>query len=110
LIFEHRPTRGQTLEQQNVDRTACHEGRLSKPGMIRLLCLQPSKPAYQPELSPMLGVEWSLLLGARARGNAEVRRLHELYDAYQVSNSNDSAQPAYRVLGCFAVQLPTDLS
>jgi hypothetical protein len=51
----------------------------------------------------------------RSSGSKQLLRAFEMMDGVrlggnQVSNSNDSAQPAYRVLGCFAVQIPTDLS
>ena len=38
-------------------------GQLPRPGLIPLSYMQPSKPWYQREPSPMLRVEWSLLAG-----------------------------------------------
>jgi len=56
------PMKGQTPEQEYADRAACHNWAVTQTGFDpSLLYMQPSKPGYQREPSPMLRVEWSLL-------------------------------------------------
>jgi hypothetical protein len=77
------PMKGQTPEQQNADRAACHEWAVAQTG-------------YDPSgvfAAQQAGVPMRTITNATrrmvtpggiggARGNAEVRRLNELYDAY----------------------------
>jgi hypothetical protein len=77
------PMRGQTLEQQNADRAACHDWAVAQTG-------------YDPSLvfaAQQAGVPTRTIANVTrrmvtpggiggARGNAEVRRLNDLYDAY----------------------------
>jgi hypothetical protein len=77
------PMKGQTLEQQNADRAACHDWAVAQTG-------------YDPSgvfAAQQAGVPMSTITNATrrmvtpggiggARGNAEVRRLNDLYDAY----------------------------
>jgi hypothetical protein len=77
------PMKGQTPEQQNADRAACHDWAVAQTG-------------YDPSLvfaAQQAGVPMRTITNATrrmvapggiggARGNAEVRRLNELYDAY----------------------------
>jgi hypothetical protein len=77
------PMKGQTAEQQTADRAACHDWAVAQTG-------------YDPSgvfAAQQAGVPMSTITNATrrmvtpggiggARGNAEVRRLNELYDAY----------------------------
>jgi hypothetical protein len=82
------PMKGQTLEQENADRSACHDWAVAQTG-------------YDPTLVYAAQQYWITAPGAAAgasyehpryphksggfvgaMGNAERRRLNELYDAY----------------------------
>ena len=87
------PMKGQTLDQENLDRAACHDWAVAQSGFDpepvfaaqqagmstkyivastgRAACV----PSYEHPCYPKGGI-------GGARGNAEVRRLNELYDAY----------------------------
>ena len=87
------PMKGQTPDQENLDRAACHDWAVAQSGFD----LEPVFAAQQAGIS----TKYIVTSGARAacvpsyehpcypqggiggaRGNAEIRRLNALYDAY----------------------------
>jgi len=81
------PMKGQTLEQENADRSACHDWAVAQTGYDPTLVYA----AQQYWIKPSAGMGASYehpryphqsggFVGAM--GNAERRRLNELYDAY----------------------------
>ena len=83
------PMQGQTLEQQSADRAACHDWAVAQTGYDPTLVYAAQQ--YSITVGPSTGTGASYehpryphksgsFVGAM--GNAEVRRLNDLYDAY----------------------------
>jgi len=77
------PMRGQTLEQQNADRAACHDWAVAQTGFDPTL-IYAAQQAGVPQRTISNVTRRMVTPGGigGARGNAEVRRLNDLYDAY----------------------------
>ena len=77
------PMRGQTLEQQNADRAACHDWAVAQTGFDPTL-IYAAQQAGVPQRTISNVTRRMVAPGGigGARGNAEVRRLNDLYDAY----------------------------
>jgi hypothetical protein len=86
------PMKGQTPEQENADRAACHDWAVAQTGFdpepvfaaqqagisTRAIVASGTRacvPSYEHPCYPQGGI-------GGARGNAEVRRINDLYDAY----------------------------
>jgi hypothetical protein len=86
------PMKGQTPDQENLDRAACHEWAVVQNGFdpepvfaaqqtgmsIRAIVASGTRacaPSYEHPCYPQGGI-------GGARGKAEIRRLNALYDAY----------------------------
>ena len=81
------PMQGQTPEQENADRTACHDWAVAQTGYDPTLVYSAQRggiivtqsgntlPTYDRRYPAPGGI-------AAVRGNADIRRLNELYDAY----------------------------
>ena len=48
------PMNGQTLEQENADRVACHDWAVAQTDTIPRLCMQPSSTGSQLGLAPQV--------------------------------------------------------
>jgi hypothetical protein len=86
------PMKGQTPDQENLDRAACHDWAVTQSGFD-------PEPVYAAQQAG-ISTKYIVTSGARAcvpsyehpcypqggiggaRGNAEIRRLNALYDAY----------------------------
>jgi hypothetical protein len=79
------PLRGQTLEQQNADRAACHQWAVEQTGYdpsAVFLAQQAGVPIRTiTDVTRRMTTPSAGGFGS-ARGNAEVRRLNALYDNY----------------------------
>jgi hypothetical protein len=77
------PMKGQTPEQQGADRAACHEWAVAQTGYDPSVVFA-AQQAGVPMRTITNATRRMVTPGgiAGARGNAEVRRLNELYDAY----------------------------
>jgi hypothetical protein len=77
------PMKGQSPEQENADRAACHDWAVTQTGFDPTL-VYAAQQAGVPTRS-ITGVTRRMVtpggIGG-ARGNAEVRRINALYDAY----------------------------
>ena len=81
------PMRGQSAEQENADRAACHDWAVAQSGYDPTLVYAAQRgeiivapsgntlPTYDRRYPAPGGI-------AAVRGNADIRRLNELYDAY----------------------------
>ena len=80
------PMQGQTPEQENADRSACHDWAVVQSGYDPTLVYAAQRgvivtqsgntlPTYDRRYPAPGGI-------AAVRGNADIRRLNELYDAY----------------------------
>ena len=80
------PMQGQTPEQENADRSACHDWAVVQSGYDPTLVYSAQRgvivtqsgntlPTYDRRYPAPGGI-------AAVRGNADIRRLNELYDAY----------------------------
>ena len=81
------PMQGQTPEQENADRSACHDWAVAQTGYDPTLVYSAQRggiiitqsgntlPTYDRRYPAPGGI-------AAVRGNADIRRLNELYDAY----------------------------
>ena len=81
------PMRGQSAEQENADRAACHGWAVAQSGYDPTLVYAAQRgeiivapsgntlPTYDRRYPAPGGI-------AAVRGNADIRRLNELYDAY----------------------------
>jgi hypothetical protein len=81
------PMRGQSPEQENADRAACHDWAVAQSGYDPTLVYAAQRgeiivapsgntlPTYDRRYPAPGGI-------AAVRGNADIRRLNELYDAY----------------------------
>jgi len=79
------PLRGQTLEQQNADRAACHDWAVAQTGYDPSLVFAAQQAGVPTRTIAQVTRRMVAPVGGPiggARGNAEVRRLNELYDAY----------------------------
>jgi hypothetical protein len=77
------PMKGQTPEQENADRAACHNWACTQTGFDPSLVYAAQQAGVPTRTLPMLRVEMVTPGGiGGARGNAEIRRINELYDAY----------------------------
>jgi hypothetical protein len=86
------PTHGQTPDQENADRSACHDWAVAQTGYDPTLVyaaqqagipvrainsgMRACGPSYERPCFPQSGGI------AEVRGKADIRRLNELYDAY----------------------------
>ena len=77
------PMKGQTLEQQNADRAACHDWAVAQTGFDPSL-IYAAQQAGVPQRTISNVTRRMVTPGGigGARGNAEVRRINGLYDAY----------------------------
>ena len=77
------PMRGQTLQQQDADRAACHEWAVGQTGFDPSL-VYAAQQAGVPQRTISNVTRRMVTPGGigGARGNAEVRRINDLYDAY----------------------------
>src|SRR6476646_7592413 len=77
------PMRGQTLEQQNADRAACNDWAVAQTGYDPSF-VYAAQQAGVPQRTISNVTRRMVIPGGigGARGNAEVRRLNDLYDAY----------------------------
>jgi hypothetical protein len=77
------PMKGQTPEQENADRAACHNWAVSQTGFDPTL-VYAAQQAGVPTRTISDVTRKMVTPGGigGARGNAEVRRLNALYDAY----------------------------
>jgi hypothetical protein len=77
------PMKGQTLEQQNADRAACHDWAVAQTGYDPSF-VYAAQQAGVPQRTISNVTRRMVTPGGigGARGNAEVRRLNDLYDAY----------------------------
>ena len=77
------PMRGQTLEQQNADRAACHDWAVAQTGFDPSF-VYAAQQAGVPQRAISNVTRRMVTPGGigGARGNAEVRRINDLYDAY----------------------------
>jgi hypothetical protein len=77
------PLRGQTLEQQNADRAACNDWAVAQTGYDPSF-VYAAQQAGVPQRTISNVTRRMVTPGGigGARGNAEVRRLNALYDAY----------------------------
>src|SRR6476661_678430 len=77
------PLRGQTLEQQNADRAACNDWAVAQTGYDPSF-VYAAQQAGVPQRTISNVTRRMVTPGGigGARGNAEVRRLNDLYDAY----------------------------
>jgi hypothetical protein len=77
------PMRGQTLEQQNADRAACNDWAVAQTGYDPSF-VYAAQQAGVPQRTISNVTRRMVTPGGigGARGNAEVRRLNDLYDAY----------------------------
>jgi hypothetical protein len=79
------PLRGQTLEQQNADRAACHQWAVQQTGYdpsFVFMAQQSGVPMRTiTDVTRRMTTPAAGGIG-NARGNAEVRRLNALYDNY----------------------------
>ena len=77
------PMKGQTPEQQNADRAACHDWAVAQTGFDPTL-IYAAQQAGVPQRTISNVTRRMVTPGGigGARGNAEVRRLNGLYDAY----------------------------
>jgi hypothetical protein len=81
------PLKGQTIEQENADRAACHDWAVAQTGydptyvyaaqQYWIAVKPPTGASYEHPRYPNKPVGF-----AGAMGNAERRRLNELYEAY----------------------------
>lgn len=79
------PMRGQTPEQQNADRAACHEWAVAQTGHNPSLVFAAQNAGVSTRaianVTQHTGTTAAGPIGA-ARGTSEVRRLNQAYDAY----------------------------
>ena len=77
------PLRGQTLEQQNADRAACNDWAVAQTGYDPSF-VYAAQQAGVPQRTISNVTRRMVTPGGigGARGNAEVRRINDLYDAY----------------------------
>ena len=77
------PMNGQTLEQENADRAACHDWAVAQTGFDPSL-VYAAQQAGVPQRTISNATRRMVTPGGigGARGNAEVRRINDLYDAY----------------------------
>ena len=77
------PMKGQTLEQQNADRAACHDWAVAQTGFDPSF-VYAAQQAGVPQRTISNVTRRMVTPGGigGARGNAEVRRINDLYDAY----------------------------
>ena len=77
------PMRGQTLEQQNADRAACHDWAVAQTGFDPSF-VYAAQQAGVPQRAISNVTRRMVTPGGigGARGNAEVRRINDLYEAY----------------------------
>ena len=77
------PMRGQTLQQQDADRAACHEWAVGQTGFDPSL-VYAAQQVGVPQRTISNVTRRMVTPGGigGARGNAEVRRINALYDAY----------------------------
>jgi hypothetical protein len=77
------PMKGQTLEQQNADRAACHDWAVAQTGFDPSF-VYAAQQAGVPTRTIANVTRRMVTPGGigGARGNAEVRRINDLYDAY----------------------------
>ena len=78
------PMKGQTPEQENADRAACHDWAVAQTGFDPSLVYAAQQAGVPTRsianVTRRMGVTPGGIGGAR--GNAEVRRINALYDAY----------------------------
>ena len=77
------PMKGQTPEQENADRAACHDWAVAQTGFDPSL-VYAAQQAGVPTRTITNATRRMVTPGGigGARGNAEVRRINDLYDAY----------------------------
>jgi len=77
------PMKGQTPEQENADRAACHNWAVTQTGFDPSL-VYAAQQAGVPTRTITNVTRRMVTPGGigGARGNAEIRRLNDLYDAY----------------------------
>src|SRR6187431_1799004 len=77
------PMQGQTPEQENADRAACHDWAVAQTGFDPSL-VYAAQQAGVPTRTIANVTRRMVTPGGigGARGNAEVRRINDLYDAY----------------------------
>jgi len=77
------PMKGQTPEQQNADRAACHDWAVAQTGFDPSF-VYAAQQAGVPQRAISNVTRRMVTPGGigGARGNAEVRRINDLYDAY----------------------------
>jgi hypothetical protein len=77
------PMKGQTPEQENADRAACHNWAVAQTGFDPSL-IYAAQQAGVPTRTITNATRRMVTPGGigGARGNAEVRRINDLYDAY----------------------------
>ncbi len=79
------PMQGQSLEQQNADRAACHQWAVQQTGYdpsAVFMAQQAGVPIRTiTDVTRRMSTPSAGGIGS-ARGNAEVRRLNQLYDDY----------------------------
>jgi hypothetical protein len=77
------PMKGQTPEQENADRAACHDWAVAQTGFDPSL-IYAAQQAGVPTRTITNATRRMVTPGGigGARGNAEVRRINDLYDAY----------------------------
>lgn len=77
------PMKGQTPEQENADRAACHDWAVAQTGFDPSL-VYAAQQAGVPTRTITQATSRMVTPGGigGARGNAEVRRINALYDAY----------------------------
>jgi hypothetical protein len=77
------PMKGQTTEQENADRAACHDWAVAQTGFDPSL-VYAAQQAGVPTRTIANATRRMVTPGGigGARGNAEVRRINDLYDAY----------------------------
>jgi len=77
------PMKGQTPEQENADRAACHNWAVTQTGFVPSL-VYAAQQAGVPTRTITNVTRRMVTPGGigGARGNAEIRRINDLYDAY----------------------------
>jgi hypothetical protein len=78
------PMRGQTPEQENADRAACHDWAVAQTGFDPSLVYAAQQAGVPTRTITDVTRRMVVTPGGigGARGNAEVRRINALYDAY----------------------------
>jgi hypothetical protein len=78
------PMQGQTPEQENADRAACHDWAVAQTGFDPSLVYAAQQAGVPTRTIANVTRRMVVTPGGigGARGNAEVRRINALYDAY----------------------------